>query len=145
MWKSMSPLLVLLLLGGPALSQSPDLFRVQLHVSADTRLQARIENALTQELRRLSDIQIAADAHDWLLHIQVISLSSDQGYVLSMVILEKTTIALNQQALYIPDLHAVYVDTDVHALCARAVAAFDSTTLTPARAARRVRSRQDRQ
>jgi hypothetical protein len=34
-----------------------------------------------------------------------------------MVSLEKTTIALNQQALYIPDLHAMYVDTDVRALC----------------------------
>jgi hypothetical protein len=145
MWKPMRLLLVLLLLGGPALSQSPDVFRVQLRVSADIGLQALIENSLTQELRRLGDTQVAEDAHDWLLHILVIHLSPEQGYALSMVILEKTTIALNRQALYIPDLHAVYVDTDLHALCARAVAAFDSTSLTPARAARRAQRRQDRQ
>jgi hypothetical protein len=144
MWKTMSLPLVLLLLGVPALSPPSDIFRVQLRVNADVRLQAQIENSLVQELRRLGDIRRAEDAHDWLLHIQVISLSPDRGYVLSMVVLEKTTIALNQQALYIPDLHAVYVDTDLHALCARAVAAFDSTTLTPARAARRVQSQQDR-
>jgi hypothetical protein len=72
------------------------------------------------------------------LHILVIDLKSERGYVLSVASLEKTTIELNNQAVYIPDLHAIYVDTDLHTLCARAVAAFDSASLMPARAARRV-------
>jgi hypothetical protein len=140
MWRTLSLLLVLLLVV-PALSQSPETFRVKLHVSADAQMQARVENCLARELQRLGNIQITAEAHHWLLHILVIDLMPTKGYVLSMVILENTTIELNHQAVYIPDLHAAYIDPDLNALCARAVAAFNSSSLTPARAAHRTQRR----
>jgi hypothetical protein len=117
---------------------------VKLHVSADTEIQVRFESCLTRELQGLRDVQLSPEAHHWFLHILVTNLKSNQGYVLSMVILEKTTIELNNQAVYIPDLHAMYVESDLQMLCARAVAAFDSASLTPARAAHRSQGQQER-
>jgi hypothetical protein len=143
MWSILSILLVLLLLVVPASSQPPDTFRVKLHVSADTRIQIQVESYLARDLHRLGDVEITQDTHHWLLHILVIDLKPDQGYVLSIVILENTTIEFNNQAAYLPDLHAMYINTDLPTLCARAVAAFDNTSLTRARAARRAQPRQD--
>jgi hypothetical protein len=140
----MSILLVSLLLAMPVSSQPPRTFRVKLHVSADTRIQVQFESCLVQELQSLRDVQISQEAHHWFLHILVIGLQPEQGYALSMVILENTTIELNNQAVYIPDLHAMYVETDLHTLCVRTVAAFDNASLTPARAAHRAQNRQDR-
>jgi hypothetical protein len=143
MWGSPSILLILLLLITPASSQPSDIFRVKLHVSADTQIQAQVESYLARDLLRLGDVEIAQSAHHWFLHILVTDLKPDKGYVLSIVILENTTIEFNNQAAYIPDLHAIYVNTDLPTLCARAVEAFDNTSLTPARVARRARHRQD--
>jgi len=143
MWRSPRILLVLLLLVMPASSQPLDTFRVKLHMSADTRIQAEVESYLARDLLRLGDVEIVQSAHHWFLHILVTDLKPDKGYVLSIVILENTTIEFNNQAAYMPDMHAMYVHTDLPTLCARAVEAFNSTSLTPARAARRARHRQD--
>jgi hypothetical protein len=116
---------------------------VKLHVSADTRIQTQVENYLARELHRLDDVEITQGAHHWFLHILVSDLKPDQGYVLSIVILENTTIEFNNQAAYMPDLHALYIHTDLPTLCARAVEAFNNTSLAPARAARRAQYRQD--
>lgn len=126
-----------LFLAVPALAQPLDTFRVKLQVSADASIQAQVENALARALQRLEAVQITEETHHWLLHILVVALRPGMSYALSMVVLENTTIEFNRQAVYIPDLHSVYIDTNLSVLCARAIAAFDDSSLAAARAARR--------
>jgi hypothetical protein len=125
----------------PALSQPPDLLQVRLRVSADTSLQARIERCLAQEFQRLGNVELTQEAHQWLLDVLVIDMKPTKGYILSMVILENTTIELNSHAVYIPSVHVLYVDPDLPPLCTRAVTAFDNASRTPAKAAPRVQNR----
>jgi hypothetical protein len=141
MWRTLSILLVLLHPFALAWSQPPDIFRVKLHVNADVRMRDQVERCLGQEFQRLGNVQMTAETHHWLLDILVIDMKPNRGYILSMVILENTTIALNNQAVYIPNLHVLYVDADLPTLCARTVTAFDNSILTPAKAARREQSR----
>jgi hypothetical protein len=125
----------------PAWAQLPDTSRVKLHVSADASLQARVERCLKQELQKLGHIELTEAAHDWLLHILVINIKPDKSYILSMVIMENTTIELNNYAAYIPSLHVLYVDPDLPPLCTRAAAAFDKASRTPAKATPRMQNR----
>ena len=141
MWRSLSILLVLLHPVMPAWAQLPDASRVKLHVSADASLQARVERCLKQELQKLGHVEFTEAAHDWLLHILVIDMKPDKSYILSMVIMENTTIELNNYAVYIPSLHVLYVDPDLPPLCTRAAAAFDNASRTPAKATPRIQNR----
>jgi hypothetical protein len=141
MWKTLGVLLVLLHPAGVALSQPLDLLRVKLHVSADAWLQARTERCLAQEFQKSGNVEITDEAHQWFLDILVIDMKPGKGYILSMVIMENTTIELNHHAVYIPNLHVLYVDPDLPPLCTRAVAAFDNASRTAAKAAPRAQNR----
>jgi hypothetical protein len=125
----------------PVWAQLPDASRVKLHVSADVSLQARVEHCLKQELQKLGHVEFTEAAHDWLLHILVIDMKPDKSYILSMVIMENTTIELNNYVVYIPSLHVLYVDPDLPPLCTRAAAAFDNASRTPAKATPRIQNR----